>query len=358
MQNVFNYFDSSPSLVGGKPQPFKWKTGYEGYDNELSYIIDGVLPSQSFGVVYGPSGSYKSFLTIDWALSVATGKGWNGQQVEQTGVLYVVAEGGSGVMRRIKGWCNKYNGGNQPEAFFTITQPVHVVNERELFSLILTIREIEEKKGIKVGLVVFDTLARCFNGADENSTKDMNDFIAACDRIKFTFGVTVIVVHHSGKSDNGARGSSALRAACDFEYKVTRPEQSENELALSCEKMKDDEPMRSQIFKLESVPVFVDQSGKQKSTLVLLPGSADFVDVKKEMKQAGAIRMGEYQTAIWQAIRTRRANGETATYLVIKDDVVAQGHKAGNYSRTITQMVEKGLIKKDGDELFCFSNSQ
>src|SRR5687768_9638876 len=56
------------------------------------------------GVIYGPSGEGKSFVALDWALSVATGRDWQGHATKKGTVLYVVAEGGRGIKKRIAAW--------------------------------------------------------------------------------------------------------------------------------------------------------------------------------------------------------------------------------------------------------------
>ncbi len=71
--------------------------------------------------------------------------------------------------------------------------------------------------GGKIGLIVVDTLARCFGDGDENMARDMNNFVGSCQSLIQWFpDSTVLVVHHTGK-DAGRkdRGSTALRAACD-----------------------------------------------------------------------------------------------------------------------------------------------
>ena len=35
------------------------------------WLIEGLLPAHSFGVLFGPAGVGKSFLALDWGLSVA-----------------------------------------------------------------------------------------------------------------------------------------------------------------------------------------------------------------------------------------------------------------------------------------------
>ena len=68
--------------------------GSTGYDREQSFVIKGLLPEQSFVSMYGPSGSFKSFLALDWACHIASGIDWDQHKVIQGAVLYVAGEGG------------------------------------------------------------------------------------------------------------------------------------------------------------------------------------------------------------------------------------------------------------------------
>ena len=56
--------------------------------------IHQVIPRSGLGMIYGPSGVGKSFAVMDLAMAIARGAPWNGQRVEQAGVLYIAAEGG------------------------------------------------------------------------------------------------------------------------------------------------------------------------------------------------------------------------------------------------------------------------
>ena len=78
--------------------------GSVGYDQEQSFVIKGLIPECSFASIYGPSGSFKSFLALDWACHIATGKDWDGHKVKQGAVLYVAGEGGFGVTQRVRAW--------------------------------------------------------------------------------------------------------------------------------------------------------------------------------------------------------------------------------------------------------------
>ncbi|ABM04208.1 plasmid and phage replicative helicase [Psychromonas ingrahamii 37] len=355
--NIVALSEHKPNSANTNIQPFKWYQGSEGYDSEVGYHIDGLIPLESFGVIYGPSGAFKSFLALSWGLHIATGLSWSGHEVTKTGVLYIVAEGGVGVPRRIKAWCDHFIDGEAPETFFYIKEPIHVANWPQNMALGETIKEIEEKTNSKIGLVILDTLARCFNGADENSTKDMGDFIAGCDTIKANFGVSVLVVHHSGKSESkAARGSSALRGACDFEYKVKRPSDGGESLILSCEKMKDDEPIKRLGYRLIKKNLFVSKQGRMINSLVLIP---DGIEVEneaiEEMKDMGVKNLSKEQILIWQAIRSRADKGELTDKNVIRVDVKAMGGSMNNFARTLDTLINKGVLEDNDGQLSCIS---
>jgi len=68
------------------------------------WLIVGLLVENSLAVLYGPFRSYKSFVAVDWALSLATGIDWCGHQVSQCDVLYILGEGVPGTKLRVVAW--------------------------------------------------------------------------------------------------------------------------------------------------------------------------------------------------------------------------------------------------------------
>ena len=67
-------------------------------------LIDNVLDQGTVALLYGKWGTYKSFIALDWAASVATGRAWQGRPTEQRRVLYIAAEGAFGLNGRIDAW--------------------------------------------------------------------------------------------------------------------------------------------------------------------------------------------------------------------------------------------------------------
>ena len=160
------------------------------------YILKHFLPAQSLCSIYGPSGSYKSFLAVSWACHIAAGLPWAGKKVTPGAVLYVVGEGGV-VFPGVYGHGNRCMAYRQTTSGWSI-RPVFPVRESEVTEVLLAARQIEAECGVPVRMVVIDTLARCFGGNDENDARDMGAFIEGCDVIKQKTGC------------NGA-GSSPLR---------------------------------------------------------------------------------------------------------------------------------------------------
>jgi RecA-family ATPase len=232
------------------------------------WLVQGLLKKQSLSVLYGPSGEGKSFVALDLAASISAGTDWQGRKVDQGPVVYVVAEGGRGIVRRIEAWRDAND--TDTDSLFIVPEPVQMRDPRHRSALAGQIAE----HNLKPALVVFDTFARCFVGGDENSAGDVGAFIAGVQELQREVGgAAVLIVHHTGKSDNEMeRGSSALRAAADTMLllrsgnellTVSRNRQKKEHLTLSCNKQKDGDEGEPIHLRLEEVELEPDKEGDQ-----------------------------------------------------------------------------------------------
>ena len=178
--------------------------------------------ARGFNVVFGPSGTYKSFYMLGQSLHVA----------QYYPVVYVAAEGSAGLNSRVAAWSDYYKSSTDNLHF--ICEEVNLRDDKVVSSLIETI------KPIKPQLVVFDTLARCLVGGDENSAKDLGMAVHNCARIQRAFSTAVSLVHHSNRADRGERGSGALRGASDVMVEISAS--GDGIIRASCSKTKDAEP--------------------------------------------------------------------------------------------------------------------
>ncbi|HHN8376078.1 TPA: helicase RepA family protein [Morganella morganii] len=326
--------------------------GSVGYDARQDYVIKGYLPALSLCSIYGPSGSYKSFLAVSWACHIASGKAWSGKRVSPGAVLYVVGEGGIGVPRRIKAWEKVYNGDKPLTSLYLVNRPVFPVRHQEVDEVLLAVQNVQEATGLKVELIVLDTLARCFGGSDENDARDMGAFIEGCDTIKRKSGATVLVVHHSGKDEaKGARGSSAFRAALDAEFNIKREDENKA-LVLTCTKMKDAEEPQRCAYDLRTAELFHDEDDELISSLVVM-------DTPREVKEndpalAGVTRLSDNHVALWQSIRSRTAKGEACTRALLRDDlkvVLGEENVRKGFGRWLEKLKSEGLIGIEGENI-------
>jgi hypothetical protein len=218
----------------------------------LPWIIKGVLPKAGLAVVYGASGSGKSFAVLDMALAIARGALWRGRKVRQGRVAYIAAEGADGFRKRLAAYA-------QHQQVDLATVPMTVLNAAP--NLLEQQDAVDVARGVKASggadLIIVDTFAQVTPGANENAGEDVGRALGYCKRIHEATGAMVLLIHHSGKdATKGARGWSGLRAAADAEIEVLR----DGDLrSLRLSKNKDGEDGQQWGFALEVVQLGVDE---------------------------------------------------------------------------------------------------
>jgi hypothetical protein len=209
------------------------------------WLIKQHFSQDSLVQTYGPPGAGKSFVAIDQGLCIASGKPYlDIYPVHQGPVLYLSAEGNSGIVARIHAWMKHYTMPYPQDCVF-VPFIFDIPNPPEI-QAILDI--INTDLGVMPVQIIIDTVARYYGpGIDENSTKDMSAFVRACDALREATGATINGVHHSGKDPaKKDRGNTALRGACDTIIAI-EPSQGGGCL-VSCDKQKNAEPFAPYIL--------------------------------------------------------------------------------------------------------------
>ncbi len=207
-------------------------------------LIEGVLDAGMVTMLSGPFSTGKSFIALDWALSIASGETWMGHEVKQCRVLYVSAEGAHGQSKRVKAWKSEHPKARPDDNFAMIINPVQFGEPEHLEAL------LEDAKDADV--IIIDTVARCSTGLEENSTKDMGLFVHELYKLRDAHsecGTTMIIVHHTGHDKSRARGASALPAGVDSIY-LTESSDPHTLITVKSMKRKDGPPPKPVHMKL------------------------------------------------------------------------------------------------------------
>ena len=193
-------------------------------DEPVEWLIQDVLPRKGFSALFGPPGSFKSFVALDIAHSIATGTHWMGKEVSTPGaVLYICGEGHGGIGARIRAL--RLHHKTEPGApVYVIRHQLNLRSSKEdIQQLQLAISNLVQREQIRFELVIIDTLARSFGSGNENDSSDMGSFISSLSKIQRLLDCALMIVHHPGKDlSRGARGHSSLHGALDTELELQR----------------------------------------------------------------------------------------------------------------------------------------
>ena len=196
------------------------------------WLVEGMLPRGAYALLVGPRASFKSFVALDVALSVArhgVGLGeraaWGGRVVEGGPVLVAVGEGRSGVRRRVEAW-EAMHGAGLPTTGLVLGDPVPLVSAGAADLEVFVEGALRASPG-GYRLVVIDTVGRAMQGVNENAQEHASNFTRMVEALTRGLGCTVLALHHSGHGEDGrARGSSVFEADADAVFVLRRDEQS------------------------------------------------------------------------------------------------------------------------------------
>lgn len=261
--------------------------GEATYKGSGTPLFKHFLNQETVNVLFGPSGSGKSFLTLDMAMHLAMGKNWCGFKCKQKmAVMYICTESGASFGKRAVAARTRVGvrEGASLQEFPFGYYPAHVdlLNNKDHIKLIQKlIKDLEEQSGYKCGLVIIDTLSAAFGGGNEN-TEDMTKFVNNMASIKYTSKTAVLVVHHTGKDESaGARGHSSLKGNIDTEIQVRAEKRGDKWYrSFTSTKQKDDETGNMKRFGLNIVELAKDEDNDPIVTCnVILEDDTEFQSI-------------------------------------------------------------------------------
>jgi hypothetical protein len=298
----------------GSANPFavhEWSSYKQNYLS-TPWIIKGVLPQAEVGILYGQSGSGKTFFVLDMAACVARGAEWRGRKVSNCRVVYVAAEAREGIKKRMDAYDQHVCAdGSRPDI---------IASAPNLLST--DTKQLIEAIG-SAGLIILDTMAASHSG-DENSAKDMGLFLAACKDISHATGAMVLAVHHTGKEDSkGMRGSSALFAGADFVMEIFKNKVGDRfEHGAMLSKSRDDVTGTSFGFELKRVTVGVDDEGDDVTTCVIEAVQKEVSKTPKRPRKLANLEDSRYDMHREILTIFERITDESPTKVVTDDQLL------------------------------------
>lgn len=191
--------------------------GWDIEEPEIPYLVEGLIPSGTVGMLVAPGESLKSWILVSLLLAIAAGGKWLGHfQVQQGRSYYIDYESDRGeAKRRLRilkagaapGFVYANTDYNLPDDVFWQNLPADG------------------------RLYVIDSLSEGQPAVDENSTLASMPLKLA-RRISRATGAVFIFLHHVNKGEGNARdkirGSTTLFNASDFVYGVDTQQTCEN----------------------------------------------------------------------------------------------------------------------------------
>jgi phage/plasmid primase-like uncharacterized protein len=306
----------------------------------ISWLVKKWIQSQALVMVHGPSGGGKTFVVLDWCLRMASGiEDWSGHKVRPGNVVYLAGEGHHGLRGRVAAWKHHHQAGklkmwlskdgcdlNTPTGYLKVVEQVRMLQERP-------------------SVIVVDTLHRFLQG-DENSAQDAKTMLDACNALMMEFNCSVILVHHTGVSDEAqhrARGSSAWRGALDIEISII-PGKDDQPMQIVQRKSKDAELAETVFVELHTVeiPGWRDEDDQQVTSAVVVEASAPAQASKKDSKID--THRKTFESAWWGTGAEVREGLPYISRSALKDKLAADGRKPRTIENDLSPAYTDKLI--------------
>lgn len=168
------------------------------------FLVDGLIPRVGTFIIYGASGTCKSFVAVDLACRIAAGVSWAGRATVEGKVLFVATEDIQGIEDRINAWCLHNSLDRSQLSLYISRGPVDLSDWKSLHAFAEAVAHLGDVRAI-----IIDTAAKSIGGADEMSARDVGVVSRNCERLAQVADCAVGVVHHTARDSATARSGPA-----------------------------------------------------------------------------------------------------------------------------------------------------
>lgn len=213
---------SIPPIVTAPRKPSKWLDHGAPIERSGLWLLPEVIPATGVGVLVAKSQGGKTFLFLELARCIATGKPFFKVAPDEKGATLIVFAGteGSGLARRMAAL-------GEAQALPISAMVVGNLTERgALDGLLADLKEkaawMELMFDMPVRLIVIETIAASGLLNDENSNAEASRAIANLGMISLAMKAPVFASHHPSKTGTAARGAGAIIDNADFAMEIHR----------------------------------------------------------------------------------------------------------------------------------------
>lgn len=270
------------------------------------YLYPGEIPNNSLITLSGASGNGKTFVALDYALTIA----------QTHKVIYVAAERPYAALMRA---CTSLDHHKwHDDNLRWIERAPSLTNETDVPALTAVIKDFG------AALVVIDTFSRCADGINEDSNSEVKRVMQTLDDLRRDTGATVMVVHHTGWGGGRERGASAIR---DYAEVAILVERADDRITISCNKMSNADEFEPRSMKLITVG---DQA-------VVIPAA--------RVVQTIADNLTPTQRSVLEALAlpTFDQGARVAELSKLVPEI-----KAKDMYRVLAKLIDLGFARKDG----------
>jgi len=310
------------------------------------FLIDGLIPEGTLGLMIGESQTFKSFMAQSMALAIAAGlPDWQGHAIAAPPdaiTLYIAGEGGiASAAKRMEAWAHANNTPiAQLDRFRVITWPINLMDKVNLKQLVQACRS---QIDAPIALIIVDTINTAIPGADENSAQDMGTLYAIMRRLSSTFHATIMGVHHTNRQGK-TRGSNALTQNADFWLFMRRSLNAwpTMNVELVIGKLKDEPSGDTEHYHLDLVAL-------PDGSTSLTPKRIGAIQAERTETTARGRPSSRAEAILDVLRRSRRIEGETKTEIYVLLNVTEAKEKRA-VAEALRRLEGQGAVTRDGSK--------
>ena len=238
---------------------------------KISWLYRNLLPMTGVAVMLALSQAGKTFLLIELARTLATGKPFFKVLPKEMGATLFVFAGTEG-----SGLASRLDALGEDETLPISATIVGNLSERGALDKLLEDLQAEaayilERHKVPVRLIVIETLAASGLLQDENDNSEASRAMANLAQISRAMNALVITSHHPAKDGKGSRGASAIPNSADYVIEIIRHERAAvREVELI--KARDADQRKLGSFSLVPVHLGKDEDGEEITSMQVCMG--------------------------------------------------------------------------------------